>query len=491
MSPVRPRVTRRGARMDWVKFDAELARDGTVDTVDKALYVAIASFVDTDTRESPELADVDPDSLPDDVPTRKRLAECIGKSVDTVDRSTKRLETRGLLAVHRQADPDNPRRMLPSEYELLDHHLWDERAAARTARRQARQMGQKDGSDSSGGGRTGAATPGRTDAATPGRTGAAVKEEREVEEREERETAPSARSAGGVRSTSTSGRGARDAESGCAATGKAGSPSGEAGGVPAQRTPEAGQLTREQTAAVHAVEALLPPLLAALLPYGHIPGRNRAAVLEALESRTVDQLEERIARRWLARSYEPAVHDGELRSAVGAALALIGPTPGCPDPSCEDGELIDTAEECRACLARKAQRRADRLAGRAPAGRTAVAPKDTCADCEHPFPGTAPADGLCRQCREAPAAAVAALATRLEHEAAAQREAEELEQEAQRRRARRAAEATASAAGDSDPVQPAADAEEDARLRAEVLAANPWMADYAQQPATAQGPAPF
>ncbi|WP_225629380.1 helix-turn-helix domain-containing protein [Streptomyces werraensis] len=475
-----------------MKFDAELARDGSVDPVDKALYAAIGSFVDAETRESPETTELDPNNIPPWVPTRKRLAECIGKSVDTVDRATKRLEDRGLLRVHRQPDPTNPRRMLPSEYELLDHHIWDERAAQRAAERAARKAGAGE-TRSSGGGRTGAATPGRTDAATPGRTGAAVKDLGEVVVEEEGgEVAPSARSARGVRSTSTSGSGARG-RSGSAAPGKAGSSSEGAGtAVPVQRGEDA--LTREQTAAVHAVEALLPPVLVAKLPYGHIPKRNRAAVLEALESRTVEQLRERIARRWVAYGYEPAVYGGDLRSAVGAALELIRPTRYCPDLSCEDGTLIDTKADCRACAERKARRRADRLAGKAPAASSkgrGAAPE--CLDCGHPFPGLVPADGLCKPCREVPAATLAAFLAREEQAAAARREAEELEQEAQRRRARRAAEAApAPAVEDVDQDQAAADAEEDARIRAELLAANPWMADFAQEPAAAaQGPAPF
>ncbi|MTE20330.1 hypothetical protein F0L17_14680 [Streptomyces sp. TRM43335] len=184
MSASFPRVTRRGARVDWVKFDAELARDGCVDPVDKALYAAIASFVDQQTRESPESVVFDADGIPENIPTRKRLAKCIGRSVDTVDRATKRLEKRGLLRVHRMADPDNPRSMLPSEYELLDHHLWDQRAAERAAERTAREGGRM---DAARGGRTGAARGGRMDAARGGRTGAAVKEEEE-ELREEKET---------------------------------------------------------------------------------------------------------------------------------------------------------------------------------------------------------------------------------------------------------------------------------------------------------------
>jgi hypothetical protein len=317
------------------------------------------------------------------------------------------------------------------------------------------------------------------------------------------DTAPSARSAVDVRRTSTSGSSAHDAASGSAAAGKAGSSTGKgkASGVPVQRDGDAGKLTREQVAAVRAVEALLPPLLARELPYGHIPNRNRGAVLEALESRTLDQLRERIARRWVAYGYEPAIHDGELRSAIGAALELIIPSRYCPDPACEDGTLIDTGADCRACTERKAKRLADRLAGNTPSASKGRAAAPTCDVCERPFPGEVPADLLCKPCRAEIERANSRFASgpaaeetdRQEREEAARREAEELEQEAQRRRARRATDAAtaAPAVKDVDPAEAQAAAEEDARIRAELLAAHPWMADYAQEPAARQGPAPF
>ncbi|MBG0819070.1 hypothetical protein [Planomonospora sp. ID82291] len=175
-SRIVPRVVRPAA-MDWVKFDAELARDGSVDPVEKALYAALASFVDTEDRDS------DPDPDGDDVPTRAVLAACIGRSVDTVDRVTKRLEERGLIRVHRRRDPDNPRSHLPSVYELLDHERWDERAAARAAARRAAREGRGGSrtdaargsrTDAARGSRTDAARGSRTDAARGSRTGAAV-----------------------------------------------------------------------------------------------------------------------------------------------------------------------------------------------------------------------------------------------------------------------------------------------------------------------------
>ena len=167
-----PRVVRE-APMDWVKFDAQLARDGSVDPVDKALYAALASFVDAEARDS----DPDPDGV--NVPDRKTLAACIGRSVDTVDRATRRLEDRGLVRVERRRDPDNPRSHLPSVYVLLDHELWDERAAARAqARAEARKTGvtkSRGGRmDAARGSRTSAARGGRMDAARGSRTSAAV-----------------------------------------------------------------------------------------------------------------------------------------------------------------------------------------------------------------------------------------------------------------------------------------------------------------------------
>ncbi|MFC7570941.1 hypothetical protein ACFQU9_48230 [Actinomadura namibiensis] len=158
-----PRVVRQ-CDLDWIKFDATVARDGSIDPVDKALYAALASFVDVEYRDSdPEAGEDD-----EDIPTRARLAECIGRSLDTVDRATKRLEERGIIRVHRRRDPNNPKRHLPSVYELLDHEWWDERAAARAeARRAAREQGR-------GGGRTGAARGSRIHAARGSRTSAAV-----------------------------------------------------------------------------------------------------------------------------------------------------------------------------------------------------------------------------------------------------------------------------------------------------------------------------
>ncbi|WP_406489718.1 helix-turn-helix domain-containing protein (plasmid) [Streptomyces sp. NBC_01650] len=160
-----PRVVR-AEGLDWVKFDRGLSRDGTVPTTWKALYAALASFADQDSRETPDGLEDD-----EDVPTRPRLAECIGKSVDTVDRATAGLEGLGLVEVERRKDPNNPKRNIPSLYRLLDHEIWDERAAERAAKRKAERQAKaearaaKKTAEAARGGRTDAATPGRTDAA--------------------------------------------------------------------------------------------------------------------------------------------------------------------------------------------------------------------------------------------------------------------------------------------------------------------------------------
>jgi hypothetical protein len=238
---------------------------------------------------------------------------------------------------------------------------------------------------------------------------------------EEMGDVPSARSAVGVRSTSTSGSRTAEGGSGCAAAGKDGSSLDqevEQAGIPGQRQADAPELSREQLAAVRAVEAILPPVLVAKLPYQQFPKRNRPAVLEALESRTVEQLTERVERRWVAYGYEPALYDGTLTHPVGAALELISPNRYCPDLSCEDGTMIDTGVECRACLERRATRRAARATGQevktgsskgAGGGRM-----PECVICQAPFPGAVPDDGECLRCRKEAEAAAEALRARLE-----------------------------------------------------------------------------
>lgn len=302
----------------------------------------------------------------------------------------------------------------------------EQRRKERARRRKSKKGGGVTGdatpeeAEGVGGSVMGDATGGVMDDVTGDVTGDALSRAGGSEPSSPDEEAPSGRSPGGVRSTSTSGSRAAEGGSDFAAAGKEGSSSDEEDSeahLPEQRQTHEPELSREQLAAVRAVEAVLPPVLVAKLPYQQFPKRNRPAVLEALESRTVEQLAERAARRWLAYGYEPALYDGSLTSPVGAALELIAPSRYCPDPSCEDGTMIDTGAECRTCLERRASRRAARAAGRPleSSSKTAGGRRmPECVICQDPFPGAVPDDGECRRCREEAAAAFAALSARLE-----------------------------------------------------------------------------
>lgn len=263
-----------------------------------------------------------------------------------------------------------------------------------------------------------AATDGGTDSAIDGGMSAALSKAGSPEPSSTDDDAPSGRSPGGVRSTFTSGSSEAEGGSGFAAAAKESASSDQedsTAGVPGPRQPDVPELSREQLAAVRAVEALLPSVLRALLPYQQFPKRNRPAVLQALESRTVEQLRERVERRWVAYGYEPALYDGTLISPIGAASALIEPTRYCPDLCCEDGEMIDTNAECRACLERRAVRRAARDAGQleksSSKGTGGRLPE--CIICQAPFPGAVPESGECLGCQRAAAAAFEALTARL------------------------------------------------------------------------------
>lgn len=247
--------------------------------------------------------------------------------------------------------------------------------------------------------------------------------------------APSARSADDVHRT-TDGSSARCGNCGCAASDQtapvadevveaagAGVPTpqetgGVAGGVPGQRgaggqqgtgrakQPRKSPFTWELRQQIYAVEALLPaPLreaLAVVLPHGHLPNNNRRVTAQSLTTRTVEQLGERAASRWISYGYERDHHDGLLRSPLGVVEELLRPTPYCPDPECEDGANVTTGQECQPCAERIEQRRRDRRAGRKV--RTARPPRlyrdaEQCDVCDRPFPGDVPEDLVCTGCR--------------------------------------------------------------------------------------------
>ncbi|MFB7957517.1 hypothetical protein [Streptomyces sp. NPDC056045] len=253
---------------------------------------------------------------------------------------------------------------------------------------------------------------------------------------------------------------------------------------------------------VKTVVAALPAELVALLPYRSLPRRNRRPFLDAMAGRTTAQIADRIARRWVQHGYEDTLHsaDGKgIGSAVGVAMALVQPGE-CPHPRCEDGYDIDSGEECRICVQRRADRRAAKDAA-------AAAGKDTgpvrqaphrpgwwqCTICHNPGKGRAPRGGECARCREEAAAAVQQLAARWEQEAAdkeAERQAaEELIADIERQDQERAAAEAQRIADERAAKQQTAD-EETVRLRAELAAQYPELAAVSGS-VDSSGPPPF
>lgn len=289
---------------------------------------------------------------------------------------------------------------------------------------------------------------------------------KKIKVEEQQGEAPSARSAGDAR-RATAGSSARDARGGSAATSKS------------TRPKNAPKLTREQVQAIAQVEAALPPALVELLPYRQLPTTVRHLVARELANRTVDQLTGRVARRWEAHGYAQQVLSAEgpgARRAVGIATRLVGPGE-CPDPSCEDGRMIDTGADCPACPERKAARRA--RGGRAPVpGPRGATPGWECAICGRPGKGEAPADLECRRCKQEAEAACLAAAARWEaergHAPTEDPETPQEPAEAPRR------------PDTAEPAQAETDEERDEReemdrLRAEIAAANPGLAAIAQE----------
>ncbi|MEV0016618.1 hypothetical protein [Streptomyces tendae] len=284
-----------------------------------------------------------------------------------------------------------------------------------------------------------------------------------VEEEQERQ-APSARSAGDAR-RATAGSSAREPRGGSAATSKTPQPT---------KHPK---LTREQVKAVAQVEAALPQGLVERLPYQQLPTSVRRLVAVELASRTVEQLMSRVARRWEFHGYAKGAFaaDGpNLRRAVGVANALLR-AGECPDAACEDGRIIDTGRDCRACPERKARRRGGQA--RVPSQRS-TGPAWICRSCWAPGKGQAPEVPECRRCRTEAANACAALGARLEAGAGtAPAEDDAAPQEP--------AEAPQQPEDDQPPAvetdEQRAEREEMDRLRAEIAAAHPGLAAIAQK----------
>lgn len=194
-----------------------------------------------------------------------------------------------------------------------------------------------------------------------------------------------------------------------ASAGKRGRGTGEGGRRPrasGTRRPAAGRrMTKEQGAALRAVEAAWPAPVKEQLPK-HRPRVLRDTILLALDGRTPEQLVERIRRRWIWHNWDLKHEDGEIKSYVAVAVALVRPPTDCPDAGCEDGVMIDTGQPCRTCQTRREERRRDHRRGALPKPRGG-APALERPECASPTcstvwggEGEPPEGWMCRQCRE-------------------------------------------------------------------------------------------
>lgn len=291
--------------INWAKADTRLGRDGSLDPTAKALYLALTTYADIDLRHTP--ADYRP-------PTRRELAACIGKSVDTVDRATKTLEAYGMLRVLRRRDPSG-KSNLPNVYQLLDARQWARRDLERAEQLDRELEALMQG----GGGRTDAAPPGRTGAAPPGRTDAAHSQEPNQDPYRE-PAAPAARSATRRRQPPVVG-------------GDGGDPEGR----------------EDDRQAVKEAPAALRGLPAELAPYAGERRVLQQAAMALRRSRTAAEINARILRRWERRPLDP------IADPRAYLIRLI--QSACPDDMCEDGTLVHTGQPCARCDERAPKRR--------------------------------------------------------------------------------------------------------------------------------------
>ena len=113
--------------LDYIEFDARLARDGGCAPATKAAYMALSSFAgieDRVTLTTEAVAAWSREARYALLPYRKTIAACMGRSLKTFDRANADLVDRQLLLVHPQSDPDNTTVSDANLYQLIDRERW-------------------------------------------------------------------------------------------------------------------------------------------------------------------------------------------------------------------------------------------------------------------------------------------------------------------------------------------------------------------------------
>ncbi|MEV5048211.1 hypothetical protein AB0N20_27340 [Streptomyces griseoincarnatus] len=149
-------------------------------------------------------------------------------------------------------------------------------------------------------------------------------------------------------------------------TGSQGRAAGGSAAAPTASPAEEDEKVR--TAAIGCVIGLMPRRLR-----DQLPERLPAAVADEIRAElarglTVDQLVDRVARRWVEHGYENAAESADgpgILRPVGVARKLVR-RGNCPSERCDDGTDLDTGDRCRTCEREAEDRQARREAAQRP-----------------------------------------------------------------------------------------------------------------------------
>ncbi|MCC9309941.1 hypothetical protein LN042_23185 [Kitasatospora sp. RB6PN24] len=336
-----PRV-QRDPGIDYVKLDARLARVGERSPNYKAVYAAIASFVNINNR-----------ATSDRPPTLRELMACTGLSRSVVCEVLHQMRADGLLLTrdnyHPEADGGG---RAASSYLLLDARLWRRRAAARDdLEMTALAAGWRHQPDGGSGGSGGSDTT-RTGVATPAGPGWRHEPDpiKRSSQNRGRELLPDARrasTAGKARQPRAAGATKGKPDGGCAATTR------KKPRIKTIRTSTSRPVPGEEE-----VFAVIDALQVSKHPALRVPPLRRAVRDLLGAGRTPEHALARINEGWWRAGVPEKIASGEVRGPVGY-LATILSRQDCERPDCERGTVLGTGEECRACGQREVERKAE------------------------------------------------------------------------------------------------------------------------------------
>lgn len=407
---------RRGGTLPFGMVASKWMCDPRYSTNARTLYAILVTYADTQSRNTGR-----------GKPYRTELAKQLGVSLSTLDRTLDELEVGGLLRIEERVDPSNPKKNDANVYHLLDFPLmyagngeWtdplppgikaadaakqrtEERRAAKReqgierkggvpkgvnpravkAAREAATSKDDQDEESAGGGSTHAATPGSTHAATlaapvlPNVYSPVQTPSLEPNRGDGRRP-----TAGGFARASASDSAAPQSDT------EAGDSVADRKTPPARKQRKAQKITEArpvegEAEAWQALDAVLaelgerrgtrPPTLrkAVRLLLGHDTDARGGTVFAAYPRRPEHVLG-RLNRGWYrshgpersAAGYDGATYGEPIRRPVGY-LAEVLVAQDCSVPECELGVLLTSGEECRVCEQREAERAVEATAAR-------------------------------------------------------------------------------------------------------------------------------